>query len=141
MLLALFAFGMGMVLARGGNANVALESQLPALRAAADRPGAALQDWVRYAQALEGLRRYPDAVIAYQQALKMNAYDRDARLGCVECIARLGNKDDLARFIDDTVRAAPKTAKEFFDKPDVAIFLADARFQELKLAAEAGAQD
>jgi len=141
MLLAFAAFGTGMVLARSGNANDALRARLPALRAAVDRPAATAQDWLQYAKALETLRQYPNAVLAYERTLKMNAYDRDARLGCAACYAHLGNKDDLADFIDKTIRLAPKTAKEFFDQPEISVFLADARFQALKQAAEAGAQD
>ena len=139
MLLALTAFGTGMVLARHGNANVALESQLPALRAAADKPGAKLEDWVKYAQALESLKQYLNAIIAYQQALKLKYLRPRRPLGLrPACIAHLGKKDDLDRFIDETIHLAPETAKEFFDKPEVSIFLADARFQDLKQAAEAG---
>ena len=141
MLLAVIAFGCGIVWARRGNSNAALNMDLAKLQAAAAAPGARLEDWVNYGHGLQTVGRLPDAIVAYDQALKMNSYDRDARFGCGACKARLGNSQAFFEFIQDTNKVDPKTSKAILERPEAAIYLAEARFQTLKSEADAGAMD
>ena len=141
MLLAVFAFGTGMVLARRQNSNAALQEDLHKLQAAAALPTATIQDWVKYGQALQAVGRLPDAIVAFDQALKMNGYDRDALLGCGSCHARLGNTQAFYDFMQATNKVDPKTAVAIFSRPEAAVYLAEARFQVLKSDADAGAMD
>ena len=141
MLLAVLAFGSGMVLARRGNANVAREADLAKLEAAAGASTARGEDWVRYGQALQTCGRLADAIVAFDQALKINAYDRDALLGGGTCRARMGNSKTFLDFMEATINVEPKTAVAIFGRPEAASYLSDTRGQRLKSQADAGAMD
>ena len=146
MLLALTAFGVGMFFARRGTANVALESQLAALRSAVEKPDPKPETWLAYAQALKSRLDYKAAAVAFDQVLKADPYQRDARLGGAYCRAILGqsNAGDVEKFLNfmrDTIAVDPKTAKAIFERPEVAVYLSQARFQTLKMDAIAGSMD
>src|SRR5689334_12697766 len=90
MLLALMAFGVGMVFARRGSANVAQQSEIKKLHDACADPDAKPETWLRLAQALQStkdIKNYPEAVNAYDQVLKADPYQREARFGCAYCRA------------------------------------------------------
>jgi hypothetical protein len=79
--------------------------------------------------------------VAFDQAIRINAYDRDARLGCGSCEARLANSQAFYEFMADTIKVDPKTAVAIFGRPEAVGYLAEARFQALKSEADAGAMD
>jgi tetratricopeptide (TPR) repeat protein len=146
MLLALMAFAVGMIFARRGNANIAPNSQLDALKAAVEKPDPKPETWLKYAAALQSVKRYKEAAVAYDQVLKADPYQRDARLGCAFCRATLGqsNPADVEgyyKFMRETIEVDPKTAKAIFERPEAAVYLAQARFQILKQDAIAGSMD
>lgn len=146
MLLALMAFGVGMIFARRGNANVALQSQLDALKAAVEKPDPKPETWLKYGQALQSVKRFKEAAVAYDQVLKADPYQRDARLGCAYCRAILGQSspsdvEGYYQFMKATIEVDPKTAKAIFERPEAAVYLAQARFQSLKQDAIAGSMD
>jgi tetratricopeptide (TPR) repeat protein len=146
MLLALTAFGVGMIFARRGAANVTGDSKLAELKAAVEKPDPKPETWLAYAQALKSRGLFKEAAVAFDQVLKSDPYQRDARLGGAYCRAILGQKDagdadNFLRFMKDAVRFDPKTAKAIFERPEVAVFLAEARFQTVKNDAVAGSLD
>jgi hypothetical protein len=146
MLLALLAFGMGTIFARRGAAGVPRESQLAKLKAAVERPNPKLDDWLDYAKALRACRLYKDAAVAFDQALKIDPYKRDARLGGAYCRAILGRGDSGAvesfkRFMEETIAVDPKTAKAIFEQPEVLAYLDQPRFKALQQDAIAGSMD
>jgi tetratricopeptide (TPR) repeat protein len=147
MLLALLAFGVGMLFARrGGGANVARDSELAALKAAVEKPDPRPDAWLSYAQALKSRRDFKEAAVAFDQVLKADPYQRDARLGGAYCRALLGRQnpgdaDNFFKFMMDAVRFDPRTAKAIFDRPEVAVYLAEARFRTVKDEAIAGSMD
>ena len=140
-LVALLAFGSGMVLARRGNANDARLHDLTRLQADATAPTAHADAWDRYGQALQAAGRLPDAIIAFDQALKLNTYDRDARLGGASCRARLGHAQSFYDFMLATNRVDPKTSQAIFSRPEAMPYLGEPRFQTLKFEADSGAAD
>jgi len=146
MLLALMAFGVGMIFARRGVANVAQDSQLAALKAAVEKPDPKPEAWLMYAQALRSRLDYKAAAVAFDQVLKADPYQRDARLGGAYCRAILGQSnagdvENFFKFMSDTIAVDPKTAKAIFERPEAAVYLAQARFQILKQDAVAGSMD
>jgi tetratricopeptide (TPR) repeat protein len=153
MLLALMAFGGGMMVARRGSAGVAPESELAALKAAVEKTDPRPEAWLAYAQALKSradtLRSsdyYKSAAVAFDQVLKADPYQRAARLGGAYCRAILGqgspgDADNFLKFMQETVAVDPKTAKAIFERPEVAVYLAQARFQSVKNDAIAGSMD
>jgi hypothetical protein len=147
MLLALMAFGVGMIFARRGSANaVSKESQVAALKAAVERPNPRPEAWLAYAQALKSRSDYKSAAVAYDQVLKADPYQRDARLGGAYCRAILGRVDTGAvesfkRFMEETIAVDPKTAKAIFERPEVLVYLEQKRFKELQQDAIGGAMD
>jgi tetratricopeptide (TPR) repeat protein len=146
MLLALMAFGVGMIFARRGAGNVAQESELAALKAAVEKPDPKPEAWLAYAQALKSCRQFKEAAVAFDQILKADPYQRDARLGGAYCRAILGQSsagdtENFLKFMKDTVEVDPKTAKAIFERPEVANYLAQARFQTVKNDAIAGSMD
>jgi tetratricopeptide (TPR) repeat protein len=146
MLLALTAFGVGMIFARRGAADVAQESQLAALKAAVEKPDPKPETWLAYAQALKSRLDYKAAAVAFDQVLKADPYQRDARLGGAYCRAILGQNnagdvENFLKFMRDTIAVDPKTAKAIFERPEVAVYLSQARFQTLKMDAIAGSMD
>jgi hypothetical protein len=146
MLLALLAFGVGMIFARRGAANVTRDSELAALKTAVEKPDPKPEAWLSYAQALRSRSDFKGAAIAFDQVLKADPYKRDARLGGAYCRALLGRQnpgdaDNFLIFMKDTVAVDPKTAKAIFERPEVAVYLAEARFQTVKNDAIAGSLD
>ena len=135
-----------MIFARRGAANVAQDSQLAVLKAAVEKPDPKPEAWLNYAQALKSRSDYKGAAVAFDQVLKADPYQRDARLGGAYCRAILGQGDagaveNFKKFMEDTIAVDPKTAKAIFERPEVAVYLCQARFQTLKLAAIAGSMD
>jgi tetratricopeptide (TPR) repeat protein len=146
MLLALLAFGLGMILARRGTADVTRDSELAALKSAVEKPDPKPEAWLAYAQALKSRRDFKLAAVAFDQVLRADPYQRDARLGGAYCRALLGQKnprdaDNFLHFMIDTVKFDPRTAKAIFERPEVAVYLAEARFQTVKNEAIAGSMD
>ncbi len=97
--------------------------------------------WLKYGQALQSVKRYSDAAVAYDQVLKADPYQRDARLQCSICRAILGDKDVFCKFMEESVAVDPKLAKAIFERPDMAGFLSEKRFEKLNQAAIAGSMD
>jgi hypothetical protein len=147
MLLALMAFGVGMIFARRGSANaMTKESQVAALKAAVERPNPKPEAWLAYAQALKSRNEYKSAAVAYDQVLKVDPYQRDARLGGACCRAILGRGDtgtveSFKRFMEETIAVDPKTAKTIFERPEVLVYLEQPRFKALQQDAIAGSMD
>jgi tetratricopeptide (TPR) repeat protein len=141
MLLALLAFGVGMGFARKGSGSSALDSQIAQLKTEVSKPDAKPEVWLKYGQALQSVKRYSDAAVAYDQVLKVDPYQRDARLQCAICRSILGDHDVFGKFMEDTVAVDPKLAKAIFERPDMAGFLSEPRFEKLNQAAIAGSMD
>jgi tetratricopeptide (TPR) repeat protein len=142
MLLALMAFGVGMFFARRGRASDAQDSQLAQLQIAVGKPDAKPATWLAYGKALQSAKQYTSAVLAYDQVLKVDPYNREARQGCTYCKAVLNDANKLAQFIEDTIRVDPKLAKAMFEQmPELQKYLSEQRFKDLKLDAIAGSMD
>jgi tetratricopeptide (TPR) repeat protein len=141
MLLALMAFSVGMIFARRGAAGTVPNAQLAALKAAVTKPDVKWDTWLKYGQALQAAKQYKDAAVAYEQVLKSDPYQSDARRGGAYCKAILGDKDAFYRFMRETTDLAPKLAKAIFEQPYAAVYLAEARFQTVKMDAIAGSMD
>jgi hypothetical protein len=146
MLLALTAFGMGTIFARRGTAGVPRESELAKLKAAVEKPSPKPDEWLKYAQALRSCRMFKDAAVAFDQVLKADPYQRDARLGGAYCRAILGRADTGAvesfkRFMEETIAVDPRTAKAIFEQPEALVYLDQTRFKDLQQAAIAGSMD
>src|SRR5690349_17596008 len=86
MLLALMAFSVGMVFARRGSASVVQNSQLAALKAVVAKPDVKWETWLKYGQALESTKDYPNAIIAYKKVLETDPYQTDARWHSALCL-------------------------------------------------------
>src|SRR5512147_2575161 len=93
MLLALTAFGAGVIFARKGAANVAAGSKLAELRAAVEKPDPKPETWLAYAQALKSRNSFNEAAVAFDQVLKADPYHRDGRLGGAYCRAMLAQQN------------------------------------------------
>jgi tetratricopeptide (TPR) repeat protein len=141
MLLALMAFSIGMIFARRGTAGGVPDSQLAALKAAVAKPDVKWETWLKYGQALQAAKQHKDAAVAYEQVLKIDPYQSDARRGGAFCKAILGDKDAFLRFMRETTDLAPKLAKAIFEQPYVSVYLADARFEVVRKDAIAGSMD
>lgn len=141
MLLALMAFSVGMIFARRGAANAVPDSQLAELRKAVSKPDVKWETWLRYGQTLQTAKQYKDAAVAYEQVLRTDPYQSDARRGGAYCHAVLGDKDTFFKFMRETTDLAPKLAKAVFEQPYAAAYLAEARFEALKKDAIAGSMD
>jgi hypothetical protein len=142
MLLALMAFGVGMFFARRGRASDSQDSQLEQLRVAVSKADAKPATWLAYGKALQGAKQYTSGVLAYDQVLKVDPYNREARQGCTYCKAVLNDGNKLAQFIEETIRVDPKLAKKMFEEmPELQQYLAQERFKNLKLDAIAGSMD
>lgn len=141
MLLALMAFGVGMVFARKGSANVAQNSLLNSLKVAVSKPDVKLETWLKYGQALQSASRLKEAAVAYDQVLKTDPYQCDALRGCAQCRALLGDADVFFKFMRETVDVDPKLTKAVFEQPYATAYLAENRFQELKKYAIAQSMD
>ncbi len=145
-LLALAAFAGGMIFARRRAATMPRDSDWGALKAAVERPDPEPAAWLAYAQALKSRRDYKGAAVAFDQVLKADPYQRDARLGGAYCRAILGQSspadaESFLKFMQETVAVDPRTAKAIFERPEVALYLADARFQSARNNAIAGSMD
>jgi len=126
---------------RNGVGTGAAESQIAQLKMEVGKPDAKPETWLRYGQALQSVKRYSDAAVAYEQVLKVDPYQRDARLACSVCRILLGDREVFFRFMRETVELDPKLAKAIFERPDVSGFLAETRFQGLNRDAIAGSMD
>lgn len=141
MLLALSAFSIGMIFARRGTGAGVPDAQLAALKTAVTKPDVKWETWLKYGQALQSNKQYKDAAVAYEQVLKIDPYQSDARRGGAYCKAVLGDKDSFLRFMRETTDLAPKIAKAIFEQPYASTYLADARFDTVRKDAIAGSMD
>ena len=135
-----------MIFARRGSANVALDSQLAALKAAVEKPDPKPETWLKYSQALQSVKDYKGAAVAYDQVLKADPHQRDALLGCAYSRAILGQSnagddENFYKFMHATVEVEPKTAKAIFERPEAAVYLAQERYRILQREAIAGWMD
>jgi hypothetical protein len=141
MLLALMAFSVGMIFARRGAAGAVPNSQLAALKAAVAKPDVKWDTWLKYGQTLQAAKQYKDASVAYEQVLKTEPYQTEARRGGAYCKAVLGDKDAFYKFMRETTDLAPKLAKAIFEQPYAAAYLVEERFQAARMDAIAGSMD
>src|SRR5438045_2176209 len=108
MLLALMAFSIGMVFARRGTAGVVQNSQLAALKAAVNKPDVKWETWLKYGQTLELAKKYDEAIVAYEQVLKTDPYQTDARWHCALCLgSALKDTETFFKFMRDTIPVDP----------------------------------
>jgi len=141
MLLALMAFGVGMVFARRGSANVGQNSQLNTLKIAVSKPDVKWDTWLKYGQALQSAKQYKEAAVAYEQVLKIDPYQSDSLRGSAYCWAILKDGEAFYKFMGETIKVDPKLAKAVFEQPYASAFLAESRFQKLQKDAIAGSMD
>lgn len=142
MLLAISAFTVGMFFARRSHANTNVNAEFARLQAAIARPDAKVEDWLQYGNALKNVQKYADAMPAFEQVLKMDPYNREARLGGAYCRAMLKDSTKLAQFLRETIQVDPKLAKNMFEtQPVIAAYLSDPRFKTLQDDARAGSMD
>ena len=152
MLLALMAFGVGMVFARRGGGGIS-DEKLATLKEAVKGQNPKPEAWLEYAKALQSVAEtrhdvgmYKEAVNAYDQVLKADPYDKNARTGGAVCRASLdrlhgGDAEDFYDFMKATIEKDPKTAKAIFEQPYALAYLSENRFQHLKDEAIAGSMD
>jgi hypothetical protein len=152
MLLALMAFGVGMVFARRSGGNVS-DEKLASLKAAVQVQNPKPEAWLDYAKALQSaaearqnVQLFKDAVVAYDQVLKADPYDKPSRTGGASCRASLvrlhvGDAEDFYDFMKATIEKDPRTAKSIFEQPYALAYLSENRFQRLKDEAIAGSMD
>jgi hypothetical protein len=141
MLLALSAFGCGMILARRGAASPVQNTQLATLKTAVAKPDVKWETWLKYGQALQAAKLFEQAAVAYEQVLKTDPYQSDARRGGAYCWAILGDKAAFFKFMRETTDLDPKLAKAVFEQPYAATYLADGQFQNLRMDAIARSMD
>jgi len=146
MLLALLAFGVGMGFARKGVSPSKVQAEIVRLKAEVAKPNAKWQTWLEYGNALRDGQQYVDAILAYDQVLKADPYQKDARLQGSLCRATLGSRTDadkegFLKFMGETVELDPRLAKAIFERPDIASFLSDERFRKLNKTAIDQSQD
>jgi tetratricopeptide (TPR) repeat protein len=94
--------------------------------------------WFRYGEALQKVERYADAATAYQRALDMEPYNRDARLQRAIALALDKKADAFYACMRDLVIVDPKMAVDVFGRPEAQIYLSQPRFKVV--AADAQAQ-
>jgi hypothetical protein len=141
MLLALLAFGVGMGFARKAGGTSQLQTDIEKLKVEVSKPNVRWETWLQYGKALQSAQRFSDAAVAYEQVLKVDPYQEVAREQCSICRAKLGDKEILRKFMQDTVEVNPKLAKAIFEKPYMASFLSDTAFKKLNQDAIAGSMD
>ena len=141
MLLAVIAFGSFLIYSRRSAPPGALDAKLAELQLAVAQPDAKPEVWLTYAQTLQAAKQLSRAVVAYEHFLESDPYERSARMACATCLAEIGNADAFRKFMEETIAVLPKAAVEIFNRPESAVYLADARFQALQKNAAAGAMD
>jgi tetratricopeptide (TPR) repeat protein len=119
----------------------ATDAQLAELQHAVAAPNATATTWMQYAGKLQELGQYPRAAIAYRRVLEGDPYNRDARLNCALCLAKIGNADECFTFLRATLLLDPRLTLHILGRPEVGGFLADARWQTLKKDAVAQSLD
>ena len=142
MLLAMMAFGVGMVFARRGVAGHVPNAQLKALKDAVGKPDAKPETWLAYGKgAYRAWEQFKDADVAFMQVLKVDPYQKEALSGCAKCLTSLHDVDGFYKFMHETVALDPKLAKAVFEWPAVASYLSEPRFASLRMDAIAGSMD
>jgi len=141
MLVAVIAFGGVVIFSRRPAPPGALDAKLAELQQAVSQPGAKPEVWLTYAQTLQAAKQLSRAVVAYEHFLESDPYARSARMNCAACLAELGDAETFGTFMDETIDVLPKAAVEIFNRPESAVYLTDARFQDRKQRALAGAMD
>jgi tetratricopeptide (TPR) repeat protein len=119
----------------------ATDAQLAELQHAVAAPDATPATWMRYAGMLQELGQHSRAAIAYRRVLEADPYNRDARLNCALCLARMSNADECFNFLRATLLLDPRLTLHILGRPEVATFLAEGRFQTLKKDAVAQSLD
>lgn len=117
------------------------DAQLAQLQHAVAAPDATPATWLRYADKLQESGQFPRAAIAYRRVLESDPYNKDARLQCALSLAKAGSADDTFSFLKATLLLDPRLTLNILGRPEVATFLAEARFQSLKKDAIAQSLD
>ncbi len=97
--------------------------------------------WFFYGERLRETGRFSHAAQAYRKVLETEPYHREARFHCALSLAQSGNGDEFFAFMDDVTRNFAKMAVDIFERREVAQYLSQQRFQEMRREAQNLAMD
>jgi hypothetical protein len=97
--------------------------------------------WMQYARALDSLGRHQHAAQAYQEILKREPYNNQARYQCALSFARSADEEGYFRYMQNLVLTYPQMAAELFAQPECQHFLTQERFRDLAHEARIQAVD
>jgi tetratricopeptide (TPR) repeat protein len=97
--------------------------------------------WFHYGERLREAGRFSHAAQAYKKVLELEHYHAEARFNCALALAQSGNGEEFYFFMEDVTRDYPKRAVDIFDRPEVARYLSEPRFQEMRREAQNLAMD
>jgi thioredoxin-like negative regulator of GroEL len=129
---AITSAGASFALVAGDSAALA-ELETAALAEDADA-----EAWWRYAAALSAAAQDAHALQAIEQVLARSPYHEGARFERCLLLARGGDPEALLAWMEELVYTHPAMANNALQRPELAPYLGDVRFQDL--AAEARVQ-
>lgn len=97
--------------------------------------------WFHYGERLREAGRFTHAAQAYKKVLESEPYHPQARFNCALALAQSGDADEFYAFMDDVTRNFAKRAVDIFERPEVARYLSQPRFQEMRRDAQNLAMD
>jgi tetratricopeptide (TPR) repeat protein len=97
--------------------------------------------WFFYGERLREAGRFTHAAQAYKKVLETEPYHREARFHCALSLAQAGDADKFMEFMDDVTRNFAKMAVDIFERREVAGYLSQPRFQEMRRDAQNLAMD